>query len=303
MVSIGRTYRAWVFVAALGLIAVTSGLQAQAEQTQTNQRQKSNSSTYPAQPSAPVSAPINAVRRTPIYKPDCKSPRDSNEYALCVSVKSLESANHQVMLGWLQFIGLVITVSFTAYSLNIAKRALMNVERAWLHVCRYEGNMIAGKFVVQPVWQNSGSTPATKTVFRCAWKSFEAPLTSHYTFPDLDSSGNETSKFSDYAISMIGPGAETFATGIAIEPHFISEISSGNCHIYIWGWAEYNDVLFRPRHRTEFAVKLEAVPDPNPENPGRVAMRFIHHWEHNGVDSDCLKRTDKWPGNPAKSQD
>lgn len=296
MVSLGSTYRAWLFVAALGLAAHSGALKAEVKSSQANLAPQAVASTQPSKKAVPAQA--QPVEKAKQYKPECSRPRDTNEYSLCVSIEASKSANRQVILGWIQIIGLAITVALTGAGFLLARRALMNVERAWLHVIRHESKIEGDFLSIQPVWLNSGSTPAIKAILRSSWKAFPKPLTEPYEFPDLGASGETIEKFSDVAAAVIGPGGELFSSGILIPPALVKKMCDGELHIYVWGWVEYEDVLLGPRHRTEFAVKLDVVEHSVKGGEHSVSIRFTTHWQHNGADKTCMKRADRWPGNP-----
>jgi hypothetical protein len=66
----------------------------------------------------------------------------------------------------------------------------------------------------------------------------------------------------------------------------LEAIIAGTQHLYVWGWAEYDDVFEgTPRHRTEFCHKWSVGGDPR--NPTRVSHRYAVHDKYNGADEEC----------------
>lgn len=239
----------------------------------------------------------------------CTGARPGENADRCYGRRAAEAAEKQALqaaianrLSLLQAIGLGATVLLTMFGLSLAHRALTRVERAFVFVEDYKLEKVGDYLVVRPAWKNSGSTPAMKMIIRAAWKHFPKPLEA-YDFPDIDEHGNVAAKFSDVRSMFLGPNNTAYGNGIRIPVHYIRMLAAGECAIYLWGWAEYDDVLGGRRHRTEFCRELivtHTEPANDPEQPGALRMNYSlrGHWQHNGADSQCMKKTDRWPGNP-----
>jgi hypothetical protein len=71
-------------------------------------------------------------------------------------------------------------------------------------------------------------------------------------------------------------------------------IRDGSQSLYLWGWAEYDDVFpGTPRRRTEFCYRIFVMGDPtdatvgNEPGPQKVSFRWHLHNSHNGADGEC----------------
>jgi hypothetical protein len=86
-----------------------------------------------------------------------------------------------------------------------------------------------------------------------SWASFAAELPDHYDFPDFGATENVP--------TIIGPKATVETDVMNIPIATIRAVAAGTEHVYVWGWADYDDVFNdTPRHRTEFCYKLWILP-------------------------------------------
>jgi hypothetical protein len=95
-------------------------------------------------------------------------------------------------------------------------------------------------------WKNSGATPTRRLIHHVNWQPFDSKgIPDNFTFPDTADTKS--------ANGFFGPKAVHYALPIDIPQERIIAASEGRCRIFIWGWAEYNDVFGgTERHRTEF---------------------------------------------------
>jgi hypothetical protein len=130
---------------------------------------------------------------------------------------------------------------------------------------------------VSPVWENSGDTPARRMLVNFNSQEFSGRMPDNFDFPDSDSPEP----------SLIGPRATVQGRGIVLAGDLISKIVNGSCKLYLWGWADYDDVFDgSPRRRTEFCFEV-AVTGPQ---DGQVFLGFPLHRKYNGADDECLRR-------------
>lgn len=98
-------------------------------------------------------------------------------------------------------------------------------------------------------WQNSGTTPTKCLVTRVSWKAFTADIPGNFDFPDFG--GGPASR------PLIGPKSSMNMAPVDIPIDVLQAVQAGTHHLYIWGWADYNDIFEETeRHRTEFASQI-----------------------------------------------
>jgi hypothetical protein len=85
---------------------------------------------------------------------------------------------------------------------------------------------------------------------------------------------------------MIAPGGTIDSGELLIQLEQMDNIHAGTQHLYVWGWAEYDDVFVRTaRHRTEFCYKWTV--GGNVRDPKKFGTRYNIHARHNGADEEC----------------
>lgn len=80
--------------------------------------------------------------------------------------------------------------------------------------------------------------------------------------------------------SMIGPGATSHTPHVDIPVALMDHVARRFQHVYVWGWADYDDVVGGKRHRTEFCFEILKDGD---------LVSFRPHGKFNGSDSDCYR--------------
>jgi hypothetical protein len=135
------------------------------------------------------------------------------------------------------------------------------------------------KLIIIPQWENSGDTPTKNMLNHVNWALFEKDLPTDFDFPDL--AGEERTP------ALIGPHAIQYASPLEIDAQHIDAAIAGTGHLYIWGWAEYDDVFpGTSRHRTEFCNEVLISRVSGKE----FSIRFRLHRKHNGADGECIKK-------------
>ncbi len=137
------------------------------------------------------------------------------------------------------------------------------------------------------LWANPGSTPAMSAFNHISWKLFpKGQKPDDIGFPDLWAQGQPQE------IARMPLGAKNTLIGETVDIP-IDQILAGNREgnrIYIWGWAEYNDVFggTSERHRTEFCIYLRWPGDPTVPNANHMDLRF--HSAFNGFDPETYRQ-------------
>jgi hypothetical protein len=137
-------------------------------------------------------------------------------------------------------------------------------------------------WVVAVVWENSGSTRTKNMFMHVSQQFFDGEMPENFAFPDL---GDQTR-----VPTMIGPGAIVMSGGFKFEVRDpqVARVFEGKTHLYIWGWAEYDDIFENtPRHRTEFCYEIFFV---GAAFPGKAQLAHRMHRLHNAADADCKHR-------------
>lgn len=138
---------------------------------------------------------------------------------------------------------------------------------------------------IQPIWENTGTTPTRSGRGHVNWKYFERAVPPEFDFADFDELGNRIQSYDDYKPLIVGPRATALSPVISIEPAILRQVRDQQGKLLIWGWAEYDEVFEdADRHRTEFAYL--AVVSGSPASH----VGFSQYQKHNGVDEDCSKK-------------
>ena len=81
---------------------------------------------------------------------------------------------------------------------------------------------------------------------------------------------------------------QVLAIAVTASLENIKSLQDGSKHMFVWGWAEYDDVFEGTRrHRTEFCNEIVAVGDLN--DYLKTSFNFPIYSRHNGADADCMK--------------
>jgi hypothetical protein len=129
-------------------------------------------------------------------------------------------------------------------------------QRAFVFIRTFEVQPFGDVIRIMPQWKNSGTTPTVKMRSHDNWKWFPAEPPSNYSYPDLDSAGDETNA-PESGVAFVGPQSNSYAAALDIPIDWIERVRKREGRIFIWGWAEYNDVFSDTvRHHTEFGNEL-----------------------------------------------
>lgn len=138
---------------------------------------------------------------------------------------------------------------------------------------------------IQPIWENTGTTPTRSGRGHVNWKYFERSVPPEFDFADFDELGNRIQSYDDYKPLIVGPRATALSPVISIEPAILRQVRDQQGKLLIWGWAEYDEVFEdADRHRTEFAYLVVVSGSPASH------VGFSQYQKHNGVDEDCSKK-------------
>ena len=248
----------------------------------------------------------------PKYDPACNDPKDREDADLCEQRRMAKSAEEAVGIAWVQAwiagagIGLVaLSVAFagwaayaasqaataTSAQVRLSQQAMLNTQRAFVYVQGFYGiahTDESGKVVtwaMMPIWENNGATGTRRLYNHVSCRAFPSEPPANFDFPDL---WEENATPGAVAL-MLGPKSTLRGRRIHIPVEDLIAVAAGTRQIYMWGWAEYDDVFEgTDRHRTEFCVQVNVIGDP-------TLPKFEHFtpssapW-HNGADEECGQR-------------
>jgi hypothetical protein len=135
-------------------------------------------------------------------------------------------------------------------------------------------------------WENGGETPTRYLnilIQREPVPLRNGPLPEAYAFFNAAFPGIAL------APALIGPKAVIDSDQLGVGIDEMIAVRDNTQRLYIWGWAEYDDVFpGTPRHRTEFCYRIFVTGDPTDPSPGKFSFRWSLHNAHNGADDECL---------------
>lgn len=176
----------------------------------------------------------------------------------------------------------------TNRSAKIAHDTLTKLERAFISF-RVKGrprvdfnNRLEGWQIVSEM-RNSGKTQVVGLYANVSWDAPLNELPDDFTFPDI-TPGPATPKG-----GIIGPDDSAFQRPVYMPNAFLEAARQGHIHLYIWGWAEYDDIFEgTPPHRTEFA--FEILVDSDPYISRTPPFIFNGITAYSGADEDCYRQ-------------
>jgi hypothetical protein len=181
----------------------------------------------------------------------------------------------------------------TERSARVLDTALVSTQRAYVVFKEFRVNLTRTPSLdeivnctIQPVWENSGTTPTRNGRTHVNWRYFERAIPSDFELADFDDVGNRIIAYDAYSPLVIGPKATSFSPIITIDASTIRMVREMQGRVLIWGWAEYDDVFnLSGRHRTEFAYQMIVT-----GTAMQSVIGFSQYRRFNGVDEDCERK-------------
>jgi hypothetical protein len=175
---------------------------------------------------------------------------------------------------------------------NLVNEGLVSAQRAYVFLREFNvattRNPLNDEIqtcTIQPIWENTGTTPTRNGRSHVNWKYFERSIPSEFDFADFDEVGNRVLSYDAYKPLIVGPRATALSPIISLEPAMLRQVRDLQGKLLIWGWAEYDEVFSdAKRHRTEFAYLVVVSGSPASH------VGFSQYKLHNGVDEDCTKK-------------
>lgn len=233
------------------------------------------------------------------YKSDCTKPKDHDAADICEQRRMAKAAEDavwwarlQTWLGGFGFAAVLLTLVFTGIATRAASRqaslsrhALVDTERAFVFpkITQWKAvkDLKTEKVTMWKIaleWQNLGNTPTRHLRLNINSALRPDALPENFEFPDGEVANEHP--------LVIAPGLTIESREIAFTLDEMESIQSGTKNLYVWGWAEYDDVFERtPRHRTEFC-HLWSI-GGNIRDLSRFSSRYSIHARYNGADEEC----------------
>ena len=136
---------------------------------------------------------------------------------------------------------------------------------------------------VQPVWSNSGATPTKNMLLHGSELHMPFELPDNFNFPDLWDPG--TAKIP--TPSFIAPKGTSGAHPTSVPLGLIEEIADKKQNLYLWGWAQYNDIFpHTKRHITRYCWKV-SFPRVGEGSAQTFQFRTDNCLRNNCSDDEC----------------
>lgn len=177
-------------------------------------------------------------------------------------------------------------------SAGLADEALMSAQRPYVFLKEIQVSLTKNPIndeiqtcTLQPIWENTGTTPTKNGRSHVSWKYFERSVSADFDFSDFDDLGNRILSYDAYRPLIVGPKAAALSPVINIEPAILRQVRDLQGKLLIWGWAEYDEIFPNAkRHRVEFCYQVAVSGSPASH------VGFSQYHLHNGVDEDCSKK-------------
>jgi hypothetical protein len=163
------------------------------------------------------------------------------------------------------FTGLLAGVSmFQGYFLYradlLGRESLASVQMAFVFIRTFETSVVNDNFIIAPLWENSGATPAEDKTMWASWRHFETEPTQDFYLFDWVVDGWLPAGSRQSYIGFIAPHAVQYAPPLILPTGLLEMVALKHGKIFIWGWIEYRDVFSKKRtHRTEFCSEVLAT--------------------------------------------
>jgi len=127
---------------------------------------------------------------------------------------------------------------------DVAEQSLVSTQRAFVFVRGFNGialtdNQIVCLWKIWPIWENSGTTPSRHLFNHVSWRKFVGEMPADFNFPDVQ----QPRTIQEQTRLFLGPKATINGETVAIPTADLLESAAGTARVYVWGWAEYDDVF------------------------------------------------------------
>jgi hypothetical protein len=185
-----------------------------------------------------------------------------------------------LVAAFLQWSSLKSTDETTREALTAAQRAFVFVKDiSYGKLPNYLATTPTGIRLIV-AWENSGTTPTKSLITHVSWEVFTPDIPANFDFPDRGGGPDNR--------ALIGPKASMNMAPVDIPIDVFQAIQAGTHRLYIWGWADYDDIFKdTERHRTEFSSQILVTGSLSDAIPG---LTFVMHTKYNGSDGETVKK-------------
>jgi len=236
-----------------------------------NETTSNSKATHTFAPNVPQAEPPNTQKKT-------AKNTNKNNGETAVERWLLYTNFALVFVIFLQFIVFIVQTKWMRKSTQTARQHMIVSQRAFVFIKEFKYLHNRTGIAIFPQWENSGNTQTKNMISRVNWDYFPRNIPDDFNFTD-------TGKKEQSHI-LIGPKSSILASRLNIKQRCINDVIKGDGHVYVWGWADYNDVFENTRrHRTEFCYRVDFPPPVN----NQFIAYFIVHTKYNGTDDECMK--------------
>jgi len=185
---------------------------------------------------------------------------------------------------------LVIVGSIQAVTMWHTVSDSRKTQRAFVYASKFNYRLAGDMLIIQPIWENSGTTPTRRMINSVSKKIFENNESiDNFTFPDLDENGNPRKDTSGAIPVYIGPKGSVYGGSVGIPIKYAEAASKRQCRIFVYGWTEYDDVFsWTKRHRTEFCREIILTNfEKITTNTFNIGYMDVFWKYHNCSDDEC----------------
>jgi hypothetical protein len=163
-------------------------------------------------------------------------------------------------------------------SADTSRKALTDVQRAFVFMDSFEVEVINDTLVIMPKWKNSGNTPTRMMRNWVSYSLFETTPPAGFAYPDLGEDGEVVANSAETApLVFVGPQASRYAHFLRLPTSLAETVRTGKKRLFVWGWTRYEDV-FGVKHLSRFCneIKMTNLPiiaDDSPTIDGRPPVK------------------------------
>lgn len=213
-------------------------------------------------------------QQPPVLRAELQIPESVERHKQTYQKKQYRLQKWLTVGTWLAFIAAGVYAGVAAFQLHqmklavhetenanqITKDALLYVQRAFVFLTQFDvtrltapgTNRLDGSMRFSFHWENGGSTPTRSMTGHISAKWFNKRLPKDFAFPDFP----DSTPFKMF----VGPKATSRSVPIVIAARDIISVHNHVGHLYLWGWARYNDVFpGTKQHITRFCAEITDV--------------------------------------------
>jgi hypothetical protein len=182
------------------------------------------------------------------------------------------------------------TAGAAKQSADIAQQGLISTQRAFVFINSFEVHVIGGEIRIIPKWENSGATPANPMHNYVNWKPFNGEIPLDYGYPDLGKDGLPLPGKGSGAQFFVGPKAIMLGNTVQIPIAVMEAARAGNIRVFIWEWAEYNDIFNKAKsHEVTFCYEIVVTDLGSKDDKTTIAAAFTIYGPHNSAEQENYK--------------